>query len=221
MEDSIQQARFNMIQQQIRPWGVLDDRVLEVMDEIPRESFVPDAYRGLAYADIDIPLGEESYMLAPKLVGHLLQALAVRPGDKALEIGTGTGYVTACLAALSARVTSLEIDPARADAARDRLAALGVEQVEIRTADALAAAVPGGPYDVIAVTGSMPTDAALALFQGQLTIGGRLFCILGEAPAMRCLLITRMSKDDFRHEGLFETYVAPLRNVTEPAGFQF
>ncbi len=221
MESSMQQARFNMIQQQIRPWGVLDDRVLEVMDTIARESFVPDAYRALAYSDIDIPIGENTSMLAPKLVGHLLQALAVRAGDKALEVGTGTGYVSVCLSKLGARVTSLEIDPVQAAAARDRLAALGVEHVEIRTGDGLAAAVPGGPYDAIAVTGSMPTDGELPLFQGQLAIGGRLFCILGEAPVMECLLITRASKNDFHRDSLFETCVAPLRNVTEPAGFQF
>ncbi|MBK1722437.1 protein-L-isoaspartate O-methyltransferase [Thiocystis violacea] len=210
-----------MIQQQVRPWGVLDDRALDVMAEIQRESFVPDAYRALAYADIDIPIGEDSCMLHPKLVGHLLQALQVHPGDKALEIGTGTGYVSTCLSRLGARVTSIEIDPTLASAARERLAALKVKNVDIREADGLAMPMPGAPYDAIAVTGSMPTEAALPMLQAQLAIGGRLFCVLGEAPVMTCLRIRRMSKDDFRREALFETFVPPLKNVAEPAGFEF
>lgn len=220
MENSTEQARHNMIQQQVRPWGVLDERTLEVMAGIQRESFVPDAYRALAYADIEIPIGEATCMLAPKIVGRLLQALAAQPGDKALEIGTGTGYVSACLSLMGARVTSVEIDPTLAAAARERLAALEIPRVEVLEADGLAGPVSGGPYDVIAITGSMPTDASLPLFQDQLAIGGRLFCILGEAPVMECVRITRVSKGDFQRTTLLETSVPPLRNVVEPETFE-
>ncbi|MFD2111213.1 protein-L-isoaspartate O-methyltransferase family protein [Thiorhodococcus fuscus] len=221
MEESIELARFNMIQQQIRPWGVLDDRALEAMTEIPREPFVPDAYLGLAYSDIEIPIGSAASMLAPRIVGHLLQALAVKPGDKVLEIGTGSGYVSACLSWLGARVFSLEIDATLAAEARERLAALKFERIEIREADGLAGPVADGPFEAIAVTGSMPTDASLDMLKDQLAIGGRLFCVIGEDPLMHAILITRLSKRDFRRQPLFETSVPALRNVTEPAGFAF
>ena len=149
MDQPTARARFNMIQQQVRPWGVLDDRVLDALDRVPRERFVPDAYLSLAYADIEIPIGDGQHMLSPKVIGRLLQAVAVQPGDRALEIGTGTGYVSACLAHLGARVLSLEIDPKLADEARTRLAALGFEQVEVRVADGLAEKIGGGPFHVI------------------------------------------------------------------------
>ncbi|NEX19395.1 protein-L-isoaspartate O-methyltransferase [Thiorhodococcus mannitoliphagus] len=209
-----------MIQQQVRPWSVLDDRVLDVMGQLQREDFVPDAYRGLAYADIEIPIGEGSCMLPPKLVGHLLQSVNVAPGDKALEIGTGTGYVTTCLSKLGARVISVEIDPALAAAAHARLSALKVKQVDVQEADGLAGRIPGGPYNVIAITGSMPTEDSLSLFQDQLAIGGRLFCILGTEPVMQCLRITRESASVLRRDALIETSVPPLRNVVEPETFE-
>lgn len=220
METSTEHARFNMIQQQIRPWGVLDERVLDVMSGLQREAFVPDAYRGLAYADIEIPIGEGSCMLPPKLVGRMLQALRIEPGDKALEIGTGTGYMTACLRNLGARVTSVEIDPALAAEANERLIALKMKSIDVREADGLASAIPGGPYNAIAITGSMPTDDALPRFQEQLAIGGRLCCILGTEPVMQCVLITREGKSDVRREVLLETSVPPLRNVVEPETFE-
>ncbi|EXJ15782.1 Protein-L-isoaspartate O-methyltransferase [Imhoffiella purpurea] len=210
-----------MIHQQIRPWGVLDERVLETMAEIPRESFVPDAYRGLAYADIEVPIGIDNCMLAPKVVGRLLQALAVKPGDKTLEIGTGSGYLSACLSRLGARVVSLEIDPVLANAARARLERLEFARIEVREADGLAGPVQGGPFEAIAVTGSMPTDAALGMLRDQLAVGGRLFCVIGEEPAMRAILVTRTSQTGFRQQALFETSLPSLLNVVEPAGFEF
>lgn len=221
MEITAERARFNMIQQQIRPWDVLDDRVLEAMAEIRREAFVPDAYQGLAYADIEIPIGEGACMLAPKVVGRMLQALAVQPGDRVLEIGTGTGYVAACLSRLGGNVVGLEIDAALAHEARARLATLGLESVEIRQGDALAGPVEGGPFDVIAVTGSMPTEVSLPLLQGQLAPGGRLFGILGTEPVMEALLLTRVGDRGFRREGLFETATLALKNAVEANGFEF
>jgi protein-L-isoaspartate(D-aspartate) O-methyltransferase len=191
------------------------------MGELPRESFVPDAYRGLAYADTEIPLGDGSLMLAPKVVGRMLQALSVQPGDKVLEIGTGTGYVTACLAGLGGRVHSVEIDPELADAARERIAALDLGQVEVETGDGLAEPFSDGPFDVIAVTGSMPTAEPLAMLRQQLSEGGRLFAVVGEAPLMEAILETHLDAGDVRREVLFETSVPALRNVPEPQRFAF
>ena len=214
-------ARFNMIQQQVRPWGVLDDRVLDALDQVPRERFVPDAYLSLAYADIDIPIGDGQHMLSPKVVGRLLQALAVKPGERALEIGTGTGYVSACLAHLGARVLSLEIHPDLAAQARERLAAAGFDQVALRVADGLAERVEGGPFDVIVVTGSLPREDALEPLVRQLALGGRLFAVVGEPPVMTAFLVTRTGTSADRRVGLFETRVDPLLNVVEPERFVF
>lgn len=221
MDPTVDQARFNMIQQQIRPWEVVDERVLSVMYDTPRESFVPDAYRSLAYADIDIPIGHDQAMLAPKVVGRMLQALAIRPGDTILEIGAGTGYVTACLARLGGRVLAIEIEPDLAQQARDNLRALGLDRVEIEVGDGLAGLAPGGPYDAIAVTGSMPTDEPLEMLRGQLAGGGRVCAFVGEAPIMDAVLITRIGGSGIRREALFETCVPALRNVPQPERFVF
>lgn len=215
-------ARFNMIEQQVRPWNVLDERVLRVLSELPREAFVPDAYQALAYADLDIPIGEGTSLLAPKLVGRMLQALAVRDGDRVLEIGPGTGYTTACLAGLGGRVIGIEIDPDLAEGARERIEALKLRRVEIRTGDALAGPVDGGPFDVIAVTGSVPTDEPVPALAQQLAPGGRLFIIVGQEPLMQARLETRLGHGpDLRRQDLFETSVPALRNVPEPERFVF
>jgi protein-L-isoaspartate(D-aspartate) O-methyltransferase len=221
MNSTVDHARFNMIEQQIRPWTVLDDRVLSIMSEIKRELFVPNAYQALAYADIEIPLGESGSMLSPKLVGRMLQALQVRDGDKVLEIGTGTGYVTACLACLGGRVISVEIDPDLAEGARSRLAAMRLDRVEVITGDAMVGPVDGGPFDIIAVTGSLPTEEPLPMLRGQLTDGGRLFAVIGEQPVMEAVLETRMQGGDVRRESLFETAVPALRNLPTPERFVF
>jgi protein-L-isoaspartate(D-aspartate) O-methyltransferase len=220
MQPTLDRARFNMIEQQVRPWEVLDERVLAVMRKLPREAFVPDAYRGLAYADIEVPLGEQSAMLAPKMVGRLLQALDVQPQDRVLEIGTGTGYVTAALAQLGDQVFSLEIDPGLAEGARQRLKAMGLNEVEVHTADAFAGQLQGGPFDVIAVTGALPTDEPLAALERLLTDGGRLFVVVGEPPLMEALRITRIG-NDLRRERLFETCVSALQNAPLPEQFAF
>ncbi|NKN32689.1 protein-L-isoaspartate O-methyltransferase [Marichromatium bheemlicum] len=210
-----------MIQQQIRPWSVLDERVLGVMAEIQRERFVPDGYQGLAYADIEVPLASGGRMLPPRVTGRMLQALAIQPDERVLEIGTGSGYATACLAALGAQVISLEIDPDQAESARARLAELGTERVEIRTADGLAGTIAGGPFDAILLNGSLPSDEALAPLQTQLALGGRLCAILGEAPVMEAVLITRNGGQDYQHEALFETIAGALRNAPKRPRFVF
>ena len=217
----IHKARFNMIQQQIRPWDVVDQQVLGVMMELPREAFVPNAYLGLAYADIDIPIGKQQTMMAPKLVGRMLQALNVGPRDRTLEIGTGTGYVTACLARLGSHVVSVELDPDLAESARKTLADQGISGVEVRTGDGLGGPVQGAPFDVIAVSGSLPSELPLEALQAQLAPGGRLFAVVGEPPVMEALLISRIGDHDFRRESLFDTAIPPLVGVPEPEHFTF
>jgi len=221
MDTSIASARFNMIQQQIRPWNVADERVLSVMADIPREHFVPDAYRNLAYADMEIPIGEGQTMLAPKLVAHMLQALDVQVDDKIFEIGTGTGYATACLSRLGGRVVSLEIHPSLAEQARQALDALKLRQLEVQVRNGLEGLVAGAPFDVIAVTGSVPTDEALAVLQGQLAPAGRLFAVVGEDPVMEAVLVTHVADGDFRRQSLFETSVPALEKAPQPEHFVF
>ncbi len=220
MDINLDTARFNMIQQQIRPWGVIDDRVLDILAAIPRERFVPDAYRGLAYADIEVPLGGDQFMLAPKVIARLLQALAIRPEDRILEIGAGSGYLTACLNHLGGAVVSLEIDPALAALARANLADVDPRRLEVREGDGLAGHIDGGPFDVIVVTGSLPDDRALAGLEAQLALSGRLFAIIGEDPAMEATLITR-TKDGISRLSLFETSVPALAKAPKPERFVF
>ena len=217
--DSLERARFNMVQQQIRPWEVFDQRVLTLINEVPRDQFVEPAYVGLAYADIEIPLGHGEQMMFPRVEARLLQALDVKPGHKILEIGTGSGYLTACLAKLGGQVTSLDIHEDFTAQARTRLDAQDIRNVELITADGLAGAVAGGPFDVIAVTGSLP-EVPDGLKQ-QLTIGGRLFAVTGEAPAMEASLITRVGEDAWRSEGLFETELRALKNAPRIERFEF
>jgi protein-L-isoaspartate(D-aspartate) O-methyltransferase len=221
MDNSIDRARFNMIEQQIRPWNVSDDRVLSAMGAIPREQFAPDAYRSLAYADIEIPVGDGQTMLAPKVVARMLQALAVQPDDKILEIGTGTGYLTACLSRLGGRVLSMEIHAGLAEQARAALEPLKLGRLEVRVGDGLVAPVDGRPFDVIALTGSLPNDEPLDALREQLAPGGRLFAIVGEEPVMEALLVTRVAGSDFRRESLFETSVPALEKAPEPERFVF
>jgi len=221
MDTSIDSARFNMVQQQIRPWNVADDRVLSIMAEIPRDQFVPMAYRNLAYADMEIPIGEGQTMLAPKVVAHMLQALDIRTDDKILEIGTGTGYVTACLSHLGGHVVGMEIHADLAEQARTTLQALGPQRLEVRVGDGLEGPVDGHPFGVIAVTGSLPDVTALGVLEGQLTLGGRLFAVVGEEPVMEALLVTRVTDRDFRRQSLFETSVPALEKAPEPERFVF
>jgi len=221
MDTSIDSARFNMVQQQIRPWNVADDKVLSIMADIPREQFVPAAYRNLAYADMEIPIGEGQTMLVPKVVAHMLQALEIRTDDKILEIGTGTGYVTACLSHLGGHVVSMEIHASLAEQARTVLQAFKPWRPEVRVGDGLDGPVAGHPFDVIAVTGSLPGATALGTLEGQLARGGRLFAVVGAEPVMGALLVARVTDRDFRRQSLFETSVPALEKALEPERFVF
>ena len=213
----IEQARFNMIEQQVRPWDVLDQRVLDVMSATPREDFVPEKYRSLAFADINIPLGHDQVMMAPKTEGRLLQVLDVQAGDSVLEIGTGSGYLTACLSRLGNHVTSVEIFPEFREAAAAKLAAHGFRNVTLRDADAANGIGSDTRYDVIAVTGSLPL--LHRQFHDNLSIGGRLFVIAGMPPVMEALLITRIDERNWSRESLFETSLPPLLHAEQPQQF--
>jgi len=220
MDTSLDTARFNMIQQQIRPWRVNDDRVLDTLAAIPREHFVPPAYQGLAYADIEVPLAMGQTMLAPKVVARMLQALHIGPDDRILEIGTGTGYVTACLAHLGGGVISIEIEPELVAQARQNLRDVDTRRLEIREGNGLAGHLEGGPFDVIVLTGSLPDASALAGFEAQLAPHGRLFAILGQSPAMQAILVTQ-GPEGLTRRSLFETVVPPLDKAPEPERFVF
>jgi len=212
-------ARFNMVEQQVRPWEVIDQRVLKTMMTIPRELFVTDEYKGLAYADIEVPLANGETMLKPTIVGRLLQALAIKPTDTVLEIGTGSGYVTACLASLAKKVTSIEIDADASTAAGDNLIAAGISNVNLIVGDALKSIPNDAPYDVIAVTGSIAD--CQDILPKELNNRGRLFFISGEAPVMKAELITRINGDIYSRESLFETEVHSLQNVPKKEAFSF
>ena len=207
-----------MIAQQIRPWDVVDDRVLKALKHIPRERFVPEDYRELAFADIEVPLAHSQCMMSPKLEARMLQALDVRPGKRVLEIGTGSGFVTACLARLGGEVTSLDIYPDFTEQAGARLAEQGLK-ANLLTQDAFAELPEPGSWDVVAVTGSL---AQLdERFKALLADNGRLFVVTGESPAMQARLITRMPSGAFQEEVLFETALCRLNNAPEPDAFVF
>lgn len=211
-------ARQQMLSQQVRAWSVLDPEVLRVMGEVPRERFVPAAYRGLAFADTPIPLGDGQLMLTPQLEGRILQALAIDPADRVLEIGTGSGFLTACMGRLASRVTSLEIRPALAESARDALHAVGAANCEVVVRDAFDWQ-PGQQFDCIVLGGSLPVDDAR--FREWLAPGGRLFMVVGSPPAMEALLIHRDAQGGFRRDSLFETSLPALDNAPRPEGFVF
>lgn len=212
-------ARSNMIVQQIRPWDVLDERVLEILQRIPREDFVPAQYRNLAFTDMSIPLGRGQLMMAPKLEARLVQALTLAPGDKVLEVGTGSAYVTALLASLAKHVYSVDIVPEFKMAAERKLAAHEIKNVTLDVGDAVRGWDRHEPYDGILITGSLPSlpDS----FKTSLAIGGRLVAVVGGSPAMQVRLVRRVTETSFNEQVLFETDLAPLINATEPAKFVF
>jgi protein-L-isoaspartate(D-aspartate) O-methyltransferase len=214
-----ERARHNMLEQQIRPWEVIDQRALDAMAAVPRERFVPERFQGLAFADTEIPLAHGESMMAPKIEAKLLQALDVQPTDRVLEVGTGSGYLAACLARLGGHVVTVEIHADLQKEATARLAALGIQNVEFVAGDVFSVAVPGAPFDVIAVTGSV--HRLPVLLEGMLAEGGRLFAVVGEPPAQRATLVTRVRGDVYRREALFETVLPPLHNAPRPAAFVF
>ncbi|HEY8117818.1 MAG TPA: protein-L-isoaspartate O-methyltransferase [Methylophilaceae bacterium] len=214
-------ARFNMIEQQIRTWEVLDGTVLDLLKQVPREAFVPQQYAGLAFADLEIPIGHGhgQTMLSPKMEGRILQALEIKKTDKILEIGTGSGYLTALLAKLAKHVYSIEIIGDLSHIAQQRLAQQHIENVTLEVGDAAKGWPVHAPYDVIVYTGSLPVapDAVLQ----SLAIGGRMFVVTGEAPVMQATMIDRISADSFKHDVLFETCLPSLSNAPQPERFQF
>lgn len=213
------QARFNMIEQQIRPWDVLDESVLDAIAIVPREDYVPANYMRLAFTDMYIPLGQGEVMMTPKLEARMLQTLAVEPTDTVLEVGTGSGYVTAVLAELARHVYSVDINEGFSEAARQKLLEHEVINVTLEVGDAAQGWDRHGPYDAIAITGSLPV--LTSAFEQSLKVGGRLFAIVGDSPVMEATLVTRLGENEFQREMVFETDLPPLKNVAQPDRFRF
>jgi len=211
-------ARHQMVDQQIRTWEVLDPRVLDALAAVPREAFVPAEYRELAFADAPIPIGFGQSMLAPKLQGRILQALGVNAGDSVLEVGSGTGYLSACLSLLGASTHSIDIQAEFIALAQANLRSVPNAQVQFEIRDAFSAA-PFSEYDVVAVTGSLPVYDTR--FERSLRVGGRLFAIVGEAPVMDAILVRRVDSNEWIRESLFETVIEPLINATAAQKFVF
>jgi protein-L-isoaspartate(D-aspartate) O-methyltransferase len=214
----IEQARFNMVEQQIRPWNVLDQDVLDLLFAVKREEFVPAAYRELAFADLEIPLGEGAAMWAPKMEARVLQELALKARESVLEVGTGSGYFSALLASCAASVNSVEIDPRLAAEAQAKLARSGIRNVEVTVGDG-ARGFGSGVYDAIVLTGSTPVLPD-SLF-GQLKPGGRVFAVVGDPPAMTARMVRWTAPEARTSLDLFETVIAPLRNAATPSRFRF
>ncbi len=215
---NIEQARFNMVEQQIRTWEVLDQNVLDLMFVVRREEFVPAAHRLLAFADLELPLGSGASMWSPKMEARVLQELELAPGESVLEIGTGSGYFSALLAGMGARVTSVEIDATLAAEAGIKLERAGFGGVELQQGDG-ARGWGSATYDAIVLTGSTPVlpDA----FTQQLNPGGRVFAVVGEAPVMQARLVRWVAPGALAGRNLFETLIAPLINAAVPAHFEF
>jgi protein-L-isoaspartate(D-aspartate) O-methyltransferase len=211
-------ARRQMVDQQIRTWEVLDPRVLDVLAAVPREAFVPAPYRELAFADAPIPIGFGQTMLAPKLQGRILQALGVGAADSILEVGSGTGYLSACLSLLGDSTRSIDIHAGLIDSSRANLHAVPQAKVQFELRDAFDAS-PLGEYDVLAVTGSLPVYDER--FERALRVGGRLFAIVGAAPVMDAILVRRVDENEWIRESLFETVVEPLINAVAAQRFVF
>jgi len=214
---NMEQTRFNMVEQQIRPWDVLDTQVLDLLSKVKREQFVPPASREMAFMDIEIPLGHGASMWQPKLEARALQALKLKPRDRVLEVGSGSGYLTALMSQLAEHVTSVEIVPELLAFAEKNLAAQHIDNVTLIQGDAAQGWT--GEYDAIVLAGSVPVLPEV--FQNSLKPGGRLFAIVGDAPAMHARSITCVAPGKFESVTLFETVVAPLRNALQPERFVF
>ena len=227
VSDPVAQARFNMIEQQIRPWNVLDPEVLDLLAVVRREDFVPPAYRGMAFMDIEVPLSgsdaEDAVrrghsMLQPRVEARILQDLQLKPTDRVLEIGAGSGYMAALLAHRAERVVSLEIAPELADMARENLRDAGIQNADVREADGAQGSLPDGPFDVIVLSGSVAEVPSALL--SQLRDGGRLGAIVGNDPVMRFTLVRRTG-DRFETTSPWDTIAPRLVGFPEPSGFTF
>lgn len=215
---NLELAREQMISQQLRAWGVLDERILDAIRSVPREKFVPAEWAGVAYADAAIPVGHGKRLPAPKVHGRMLQALDPRPGESVLEVGTGTGYLTACLARLAGSVTSIEIHESLSRLARANLESAGVRNVRLLVDDAFRMEF-SRRYDIVAVNGSLPQRDER--FEKLLSVGGRLFEVVGTDPIMKARLVTRMGDAEWSREDVFETSLPPLENAPRPEAFVF
>lgn len=217
MSTQAELARENMVENQIRTWEVLDPRVLEVLGRLHREDFVPERFRGMAFVDVELPLGHGEVMMKPVVEGRVLQAVAIEPGQRVLEIGTGSGFLSACLAELGGRVHSVELHADLADQARRNLAGAGIAGVTIEVCDALTDYATKEPFDCVVLTGAV--FALPERVRGWVRPGGRLFAITGESPAMQALLHTRVDATHWQTESLFETDIPYLTNATPPRHF--
>ena len=216
---NLEQARTNMVEQQIRTWEVLDQDVLDLLYAVPREEFVPEKHRALAFVDMEIPIGEGQRMWQPKMEARVLQELSLRKTDRVLEVGTGSGYLTALMSHRASRVFSVEIDPKLAGFGRANLERHGADGVTLETGDAARGWESHAPYDVIVLTGSTPILPRA--FVEQLAPGGRLFAVVGEAPVMTARLVTASLPGAWRSTDLFETVIAPLVNAEHAPRFRF
>jgi protein-L-isoaspartate(D-aspartate) O-methyltransferase len=216
---NMEQARFNMIEQQIRPCEVLEGRILELLKHVRRENFVPANMRELAFMDMEIPLGYGASMWQPKLEARTLQELHLGRNDKVLEVGTGSGYLTALLSMLAGHVTSVEIVPELSDMAKHNLQAGHRDNIALEIGDAALGWGGGDKYDIIVLTGSTPVLPVT--FQNSLNVGGRLFAIVGDAPVMEARLITRVAQDTFETVNIMEACVTPLQHALQPERFVF
>ena len=215
---NFEQARLNMIEQQIRTWEVLNQQVLDLLTEIHREDFVPDNYKQLALADTRIPLLHDQITMTPKEEARLLQSVDIHADDKVLEIGTGCAYLTALLASSASEVVSIDIHPEFTRQARDKLDQYHINNVSLETGDAINGWEKSSPYDVIIVTGSVPVLESN--FQRQLKSGGRLFVIVGNSPVMEATLLTRIGDNEWSRETLFETDLPPLIGISDKIQFE-
>jgi protein-L-isoaspartate(D-aspartate) O-methyltransferase len=214
-----EEARYNMVESQIRPWEVLDPAVLELPFQVHREDYVPQAYRTLAFADMPIPLGHGEFMLTPKVEARMLQSVGLRAADKVLEIGTGSGYMTAMLAKLAAHVYSVEIVPELSQQAAQKFARHGIINVTLEVGDGARGLERHAPYDAIIVTGSLPILPES--FQKSLNPGGRLLVVVGDPPIMAARLVTCVFPGVYHAVDLFETYIPALKNAAQPERFVF
>jgi protein-L-isoaspartate(D-aspartate) O-methyltransferase len=217
MTIDLERTRFNMVEQQVRPWDVTDLRVLEALGSVRRERFVAAAHRELAFADVALPIAHGEFMMKPVVEGRMLQALALDPGDSVLEVGTGSGFITACLGFLARDVVSVELHADLADRAKRLLSEAQVSNAGVVAGDALGSFDPGREFDAIAVTGGVYREPEK--FRRWLKPGGRLFLIRGEAPAMEAVVITRIGAGEFREQSLFETELPYLVNAAPPRRF--